>query len=233
MWSFKLESRKKIGLNSKSKGKPDEAEVCNVKYFNLIDWCLTFGLFLLFLCCCSFCLFIEEINEKKSISIYLVGRSNIFSNWQERGIFDWCAQKVLPSLLEWSKAEQFLKHFWHFLSLQINNYTETGLSLGPYLQYFSLLSVLGVELGGRGQLGWCWKTAWNSLKFPEFSFTIYFSNPGLMWVWKSTQRSEQPPCPIGCVTYTNSHNDEKIQLVVWFWERFKNDTSGKVEKARL
>lgn len=61
MWSFKLASWKEMFWIQKYQGKPDKPEVCDVKYFSLIDLCFNFGLFLLFICYC-FCVFIEEIN---------------------------------------------------------------------------------------------------------------------------------------------------------------------------
>lgn len=197
MWLVKLASWKKMCLNSKHQGKPDKSEVCNVKYFSLIDWHLTFGLLLLFLFIVAFVSLL-----RKSISFYSVGRNNVFSNKQERGIFDWAAEKVLPGLLKHRKAEEFLKHFWHFLSLQKHNYMDTAFSFDLCLQCFSLVCVLGVELRGKGWLGWGWRMGWSL--FVCFSFAVYFGNPGWMWVWKSTQMNDQPPSPVG------SHNKEKV-----------------------
>lgn len=105
------------------------------------------------------------------------------------------------------KVEKFLKHFWHFLTLQKDNYKEISFPLGPCLQYFSLVDV---EARGKGQLGWGWKMGWSPLKFLKFSFTICFGNPVWMQVWKSTQGSDHPPCPVGSVAYWNSHNDKKV-----------------------
>lgn len=62
MCPFKLPSWKKMYWIQKYQGKQDESEVCDVKYFSLIDWCLSFGLFLLFICYRCFFLFIEEIS---------------------------------------------------------------------------------------------------------------------------------------------------------------------------